>query len=553
VDTRARDIIRDQERLQAERSNFETQWEEIAERVIPRSSKLFYERGHRGPGVQGEKKTEKQLDATAAVALDRYAAVMASLLTPRNQKWHRVRSSNPDLNRVPRVLRWFDAVTDLMFAKRNQPRAGFSGQMNEVYGMAGAFGTGPVYVDWAEPTPQDRSGGLRYRATHLSEIYMRENHQGVVDAVHRVFQPTARQIASMVRSGVIDRMPDCAARVLENNPDQTFRMIHCIKPNDEYSYGRLDWRGKPWASYYVVEKDQQVVGEGGYTSFPYAIGRAVVSPGEVYGRSPAMTVLPNIKVVNAQKEVHLKIGHRMADPVLLAHDDGVVDNFSLRPGAINYGGVNAQGQRLVQRLDDNVGQLPQIKDMMEQERAVINDAFLVSLFQILVETPQMTATEVLERTREKSMLLAPTMGRFQEEFLGALIEREMDILARKGLLPPIPPEVIEADAEYEIVYDSPLNRSMRAEEMSGFMRLAEVALNAANVTQNPAIMDTLNFDAALPEIADGFAVPSRWLRSPEEIEEIRSQRNEQMALQQAIDAAPSVAALAKVQPSQAAR
>lgn len=552
MDTRARDIIRDQERLQAERSNFETQWEEIAERVIPRSSKMFYERGHR-VGVQGEKKTEKQLDATAAVALDRYSAVMASLLTPKNQKWHKLRSTIPELNRVPRVQRWFDAVTDLVFAKRLSPRSGFDGQINEVYLSAGAFGTGPLYVDWADPTPQDRSGGLRYRATHLSEIFLRENHQGVVDAVHRVFHPTARQIASMVRTGVLQTMPDCVAKVIDNNPDQTFRIIHCVRPNDEYSYGRLDWRGKPWASYYVIDKDQQVIGEGGYTSFPYAIGRTVVSPGEVYGRSPAMTVLPNIKVVNAQKEVHLKIGHRMADPVLLAHDDGVVDNFSLRPGAINYGGVNAQGQRLVQRLDDNVGQLPQIKDMMEQERAVINDAFLVTLFQILVETPQMTATEVLERTREKSMLLAPAMGRFQGEFLGPLVEREIDLLARKEVLPPVPPELLEAGGEYTVEYDSPLNRTMRAEEMSGFMRLAEVALNAANVTQNPAIMDRLNFDAALPEIADGFAVPARWLRTDEEIEEIRSQRNEQVALQQAIDAAPSVAALAKVQPSQAAR
>ena len=36
---------------------------------------------------------------------------------------------------------------------------------------------------------------------------------------------------------------------------------------------------------------------------------------------------------------------------------------------------------------------------------VINDAFLVTLFQILTETPEMTATEVIERTREKGALL----------------------------------------------------------------------------------------------------------------------------------------------------
>ena len=47
---------------------------------------------------------------------------------------------------------------------------------------------------------------------------------------------------------------------------------------------------------------------------------------------------------------------------------------------------------------------------MDEERSLINDAFLVSLFQILTETPNMSATEVIERTNEKGILLAPTVG-----------------------------------------------------------------------------------------------------------------------------------------------
>lgn len=43
---------------------------------------------------------------------------------------------------------------------------------------------------------------------------------------------------------------------------------------------------------------------------------------------------------------------------------------------------------------------------------------LVTLFQILTETPQMTAAEVVERTNEKGILLAPTVGRQQSEYLG---------------------------------------------------------------------------------------------------------------------------------------
>ena len=46
----------------------------------------------------------------------------------------------------------------------------------------------------------------------------------------------------------------------------------------------------------------------------------------------------------------------------------------------------------------------------------------------------MTATEVLERAREKGALLAPTMGRQQSEALGPMIEREIDILVECGLM-----------------------------------------------------------------------------------------------------------------------
>jgi hypothetical protein len=42
--------------------------------------------------------------------------------------------------------------------------------------------------------------------------------------------------------------------------------------------------------------------------------------------------------------------------------------------------------------------------MMLEEQALIKDTFLVSIFQILSENPEMTATEVMERTREKGIL-----------------------------------------------------------------------------------------------------------------------------------------------------
>jgi hypothetical protein len=250
-----------------------------------------------------------------------------------------------------------------------------------------------------------------------------------------------------------------------------------------------------------------------------------------------MDVLPSIKTLNEQKKTVLKQGHRIVDPILLAHDDGVLDSFSMKPGSVNMGGVSPDGRPLVHALP--TGNLAVGLDMMNEERNLINDAFLVTLFQILVETPQMTATEVIERTNEKSILLAPTIGRQQSEYLGPLIEREVDILARQGLLPPMPQALIEAKGEYAIEYDSPLSRAQRSQEASGLMRTVESALNIVNVTQNPEPLDHFNWDVIIPEVAD-----------IEEVQSIREGRAQEAEDQKMIQGAPAAAAMMKASAAQ---
>ena len=532
----AAEVIRRQEQMAAGRVNFDSHWEEIAERVLPRQKGAFNGRFSTTNSQQGEKQTEKMYDATAAIALDRFASVMDSMLTPQNSKWHRLRADDDALNRDPEVLRWFDEATNLLFKYRYAPKAGFATQNHERLMSLGAFGTGSVFVDRLE------GGGLRYRCISLAELYFAENHQGIIDTAHRRFNLTARQAVQMFGA---DKLPEPIIKALEKNPEQEFEFIHCIKPRDDLVYGRKDYRGMPWASIYVSVTGKQVVREGGYRTWPLPTGRYVQAPGDVYGRSPAMMVLPNIKVLNEQKKTMLKVGHRAVDPVLLAYDDGVLDAFSLRPGAINFGGLDAQGRKLVQPLDMATSALPAFDKLMDAERAPINDVFLVTLFQILVETPQMTATEVLERAREKGVLLGPSMSRQQSEYLGPLIERELDLLAADGILPPMPAMLREAEGEYSIVYESPLARTMRYEELTGFNRLLEQAATYANATTDPRILDWFNFDEAIPAAAEIQGVPMRWINSMSEVERIRAGRQQQEQVAQMTAAAPGAAALIK--------
>ena len=534
MDTIAQDIVKRYERLKGERGTWEEHWEEIADRVLPRYSDTFQTPDS---GItRGEKRTDKMFDSTAALGLERFAAVMESMLVPRNQKWHRLTASDPSLMRNHRVKLWFEEANNALFRYRYSPRANFASQMHEVFIGLGAFGTSCIFPDAHD------DGGLRYQAVNLRSIYFDLNHQGSVDTSYRKFTLTARQVMQRKENGRFDNVGD-VSKMSRENPDKKYEIIHCVKPRSDYGADRADSKGKRWGSYYVLVEGLVLLSEGGFDTFPYSISRYVTGPGEIYGRSPAMMVLPSIKVLNEQKKTMLKQGHRVVDPVLLTHDDGVLDTLSLRPGSVNPGGVNSSGQRLVHELP--VGNLAAGQELMDMERSVINDAFLVTLFQILVETPAMTATEVLERTREKGMLLAPTMGRQQSEMLGPMIERELDLLIKQGTMPEMPDALIEAEGEYEVQYDSPLSRSQRAEEAGGWLRTLEAAIAFANTTQDISVLDNFNADVIYRNLAEINAVPPSWMNGEDSIKALRQSRQQQAQQQQMLEAAPAAAGVMK--------
>ncbi len=531
-------IIREFDRLAGDRGNFEQQWQEISERILPAHSNTFTYSNNIGR-TQGEKKTEKQFDSTAAIALGRFAAILDSMLTPQNQKWHKLRASNPELNKYREVKKYFEEVNDILFRYRYSPKANFASQNQQTFMSLGAYGTGAMFIDELQGEP-----GLRYKNIHLGEIYFSENHQGIIDKAFRHFKFTARQ--ALQKWG--DRCPQKIKKAIETNPEQPFYFIHAVMPREDYDPGRFDHKGMKFASYYVSREENKLLSEGGFDSFPYAPTRYIQSTGEVYGRGPAMDVLPAIKTLNEEKKTVLKQGQRALDPVLLAYDDGVLDGFSLRSGAINYGGVSADGRPLVHTLP--MGNIIVGKELMDDEREVIKDSFLTSIFQILVDNPQRTATEVLEIAKEKGILLAPTVGRQRSEYLGPMAERELAVLNRqlrkgKPLLPPMPGILIEAEGEYTMEYDSPLDQVMRAGEVTGLMRTLDSTLQVVNITQDPSPLYNFNFDVIIPEIAEIQGVPMRWMNTPDVVAKLKQARDQQMQQQQMMQAAPGMAAVMK--------
>lgn len=527
-------FLRDFSQRRQQRTTWEAHWEEIAEVIDPSSRNTFTYQHYNTPG---EKKTDRQVDASGMLALSRFGAILDSLLTPANMIWHGLNSDDPVIRKDRKCQEWYQHAREQLFTYRYKPLSNYTGQNQATYKSLGAYGTGSMFIDKFEGpifTP-----GLRYKSLAIGSTFFRQNHQGLYDGFIRVLKLTAYQ--ALQKWGAI---PETMATSLDNGSEELFTFLHRVQPREDYEPYRLDAKGKPYSSCYISEKGRCVMQEGGYNSFPVAATKYEESAEELYGRGPAIMVLPSLKTLNAEKTTFLKQGHRAADPVLLLADDGLM-NMNLRPGALNPGGWSTDGKPLVGVLPS--GQIQISKEMMQDEKAIINDAFLVTLFQILTETPQMTATEVIERTNEKGILLAPTVGAQQGKYLGPKINRELDLLSQQGLLRPMPQMLREARGEYSVVYTSPISRAAKAQQSAGFMRTVESVKELVNITGDPGLLDPFNFDVAIPEIAENQAVPVTWMATAEEVAAKRQSRAQAMAKQDEIKALPNQAAMIKAQ------
>jgi head-to-tail connecting protein len=530
------DIFQEFSQFQVWRNQFALQWEEAAQLILPTSRNTFYYGNFNWPG---QKKTDQQIDASGALALHRFCAIADSLVTPRNMQWHGLASDFDYVMKDRKSKLWFESTTRTLFKLRYAATANFAGQNYNNWQSLGAFGNATMFIDAFDGRWNGGQRGFRYRAVPLGETYYGENHQGKVDRMIRWFRLTAYQA---VQKWGLEALPANLLAPLKAESQWPYQFLHVVRPRHDHDPERLDAKGLPFASYYVsVEGQCLMQPEGGYRVFPFAVSRYDQTPNECYGRGPAQIVLPALKTLNAEKRIFLKQGHRAADPVLLTADDGLID-FSLRPGALNKGGVTPDGKQLVHALVS--GDIQISEKMMGEERGLIEDTFLVSLFKVLTDHPNMTATQVIELVNEKGMLVAPTLGRQHTEYVGQMVERELDLASAMGVLDPMPPRLREARGQYKVTDTSPLAMAARANEAAGLFRYVDSVRETIAITGDPAPVDWINWDVAGPEIGvDIMGIPERWRLEDQQIANVRKARAQAQQQKQQIEAMPGQAAM----------
>lgn len=521
------------------RAPYEQQWEEAAALCWPEYRNSFSFGHVRTPGI---KYTQYQVDTAGSIASHQFMSICDEMLTPAHSLWSILRPSDMKLMRDRSTALWFETATRALWTERYKAAANFVGASQQNYQGLGVFGNMSLFTDELDSGPNRPRGGLRYIPLSVGEAYYLTNYQGRVDGFIRHFRWSARQ--AYQRWG--DAIPQILRAALDVQSQELFDFLHFVLPRNDYDPNRyFEPQGKPYWSCYFCHTAQKVLEEGGYRTFPLAAGRYVMAPEEDYGRGPAQMVLPELKTLNSQKSDYLSSGHQQARPAYVIGDDGLTD-FKTHSGAFNYGGFTQDGKLLISTMP--TGNFEVSEKMMDYSARAIADAFLLSLFPILSkdEIGEVGGRQVIELVAERMVFMSP-LARQYSDYLGPMIDRELDLLSHQGKLPPVTPAMREARADYRIEYASPLARAPQTQAIAGYWRTLEMTQGLVAQGADPALLDIFDLDVSLPEIAQSQYAPARWMAAREKIAAKARARQQQQQQENYIKSLPGLAARDKAQ------
>jgi len=527
---KAKNLLKRFDRLKSQRQNWESHWQEVADYMQPRKADVTKSRS------KGDKRTELIFDSSPLQSVELLAASLHGMLTNPSTPWFSLRFKEDEMENEDEAKEWLESATETMYAAFN--KSNFQQEIFELYHDLITFGTAAMFIE------EDDEDILKFSTRHINEMYIAENEKGRIDTVFRKFKLSAR--AAIQKFGDVS---SSIAITAKKDPYEEVEILHAVYPRSDFDPKKQDKSNMPFESVYLEAGTGEELSVSGFREFPFVVPRYLKASHEIYGRSPAMTALPDVKMLNEMSKTTIKSAQKQVDPPLLVPDDGFILPVRTVPGGLNF--YRAGTRDRIEPL--NIGaNTPLGLNMEEQRRNSIRNAFYVN--QLMMQSgPQMTATEVIQRNEEKMRLLGPVLGRLQSELLKPLIDRAFALILRKNLFKQAPDFLSGKDIEIE--YVSPLAKAQKSTELQSIMRAIEIMGSLSNVAP---VFDHINMDKLVRHLADIVGVPQKILKPQSELNAERQQaqaQQEQMQqmqqLQQVAEAGGKIAPLAKALPEEA--
>lgn len=528
----AEQLCKRQASLKSARGTIENHWQEVIDYTMPNLRSVIREE------TKGAKKGALLFDNTAMVSCEMLTSALHGTLTNPNVTWFELQPSKIELRDDEEVGEYLQTLTETLHGILNN--SNFQTEVHQFYLDLVTIGTAIMSAE------ADEERIVRFSTRHISECVIAENNKHVVQELYREFKWTASQIIQEFardafgnkinveemlktdRKSLEDKFSSAVIEAFENNKSIEFTIIHGV-----YKEKLLEDAGKPFVSHYVLKgKEKKDLRIKGFKRFPYVVARWIKNSNEVYGRSPAMTALPEAKTVNQMVKALVKAAQKIVDPPVQMPDDGFIKPTKTAPGSIHY--YRAGTTDRVEPIFKSIN--PGISEALIRDRQVqIREAFYVDKLSLL-QGDRMTTVEVNQRIEEQLRFLAPMLGRQRTEFLIPGMDLVIDIAVEADggtgkILGQVPAQLFDTDLRAE--YTSPIARAQIITQGQNMVRALEASAQFIQLDNKAA--DIINAEQAVKMNWNIYGAPKKVLRSAKEIQAIqdaRAQAQQQILEQQ---------------------
>src|SRR5690606_17600915 len=158
--------------------------------------------------------------------------------------------SDEALDEDNEARRWLEWMTKVQRRAMYHSPAQFKRALKEGDNDWVTFGQAIISIDL-----NSARDSLRYRTGHLRDHAWSEHADGVIDAVHRKWNPTARQLAKLFPGTVDPRVAEAAKK----EPEKVICCRRIVLPRDEYDFDAKKSPGAPFVSIYVDIDNERVL------------------------------------------------------------------------------------------------------------------------------------------------------------------------------------------------------------------------------------------------------------------------------------------------------
>jgi hypothetical protein len=498
-------ILKRQELAQKKKDEFQQLYQDAYEFALPQRQLYGIWEG----GATGTKKMQRVFDSTAINSTQRFANRLQSVVFPPQRKWARLEPGTaiPE-DRKDQAQQILDVYGERMFAVLRQ--SNFDIAIGEFL-LDLAVGTACMMVQ-----PGDDTSPINFVPVPLFLVSYEEGANGQVDNVYRRMRMKAESIS---RQWPDAKIPDEMQRRIENKPTDDIELIEATV----YDYKRGDY------CYHVIDKTSkaEIVYRRRKTS-PWVISRYMKVAGEIYGRGPLVTALPDIKTLNKTKELLLKNASLAVAGPYTAADDGVLNPNTVKivPGAIipvarNGGPQGPSLQPLPRSGDFNVSQLV-INDMTQSIKRILLDESLPP-----DNMSARSATEIVERMKELAQNLGSAFGRLINETMIPLTSKILEVMDERGLID-LPLRV--NGLEVKVTPVAPLAQAQAMEEVNAVLQYAQLmqgfGTDGAVAIKTDMVVDYIGDKLGVPAVLRNTAAERAVL-----MEEMQAQQQNALAMQ----------------------